>query len=179
VPTYVSLLRGINVSGKNRIPMADLRALYERHGHDDVRTHVQSGNVVSRTATRTPSGVEASIRAAIADELGLEVAVLVRTPSELRHAVDTNPFFSARAELKALHVTFLATTPGASIVSALDGSAFAPDEFRVAGREVYVVCPNGYGRTKITNTWFERKLGVVATTRNWATVTALVALATT
>ena len=177
MPTYVSLLRGINVSGKNRIAMAELRALYERHGHHDVRTHLQSGNVVSRVAMRTAHRVEHAITTAIAADLGLEVPVLVRTSTELRHVVDANPFVGVGGDTKALHVTFLATAARASVASAIDGRAFAPDEFRVAGREVYVSCPDGYGRTKITNTWFERKLGVVATTRNWATVTALVALA--
>lgn len=176
MPTYVSLLRGINVSGKNRLPMADLRALYERHSHDDVRTYVQSGNVVSRTSTRTARAVEQAITAAIAAELGLDVAVLVRTPAELRRVFDTNPFVLMGGDPSTLHVTFLAKSPAVAVAAALDGAEFAPDEFRIARREVYVSCPGGYGRTKITNTWFERKLGVAATTRNWKTLTALVDL---
>ncbi len=174
---YVSMLRGINVSGRNRIAMADLRALYERHGHDDVATYVQSGNVVSSTTTRRARSVETDIERAIADDLGLDVTVLVRTPAQLRRVVEANPFVRDGNDSKSLHVTFLATAPAKHAVGALDSHAFAPDEFRVHGQEVYVSCPNGYGRTKINNSWFERKLGVAATTRNWKTVTQLVDLA--
>lgn len=177
MPTFVSLLRGINVSGKNRIPMADLRALYEQHGHTDVVTYVQSGNVVSRVGTRSAHAVEESLAAAIAADLGLEVAVLVRTPAELGRVLARNPFVAEGADPTKLHVTFLATEPPRATATALDGAQFEPDRFRVQGREVYVSCPGGYGRTKINNTWFERKLGVSATTRNWNTLSRLVALA--
>jgi uncharacterized protein (DUF1697 family) len=156
--------------------MADLRALYERHGHDDVTTYVQSGNVVSRAATRSARAVEESIERAVADDLGLSVTVLVRTPAQLATVLGANPFVRVGGDPKSLHVTFFARAPGKDAVGALDGGAFAPDEFRVHGQEVYVSCPNGYGRTKINNSWFERKLGVAATTRNWKTVTQLVEL---
>jgi uncharacterized protein (DUF1697 family) len=177
VPVYVSMLRGINLGGKNRISMPDLRAVYERHGHDHVTTYVQSGNVVSRTSARSASAVERAITSAIAAELGLDITVLVRTPAHLTKVLDANPFVRAGIDPKVLHVTFLAAAPEHRAVSDLDGAAFAPDEFRVHGTEVYVKCPNGYGRTKINNTWFERKLAVAATTRNWKTVTQLAELA--
>jgi uncharacterized protein (DUF1697 family) len=172
------MLRAVNVGGR-KVAMSDLRALYERIGHDDVVTYVQSGNVVSRASTRSSAAVERAVSAAIADELGLAVDVLVRTPRQLRTVLEGNPFPRGRArpDVKTLYVTFLATPPTASLVKQLDGQAFTPDEFRVVGREVYVHCPNGYGRTKINNTWFERKLKVPATTRNWTTVTKLVELA--
>ena len=177
MPVYVSLLRAVNVGGR-KLAMTDLRALYEQHGHADVVTYVQSGNVVSRTSARSAAAVGRTISAAIADELGLEVEVLVRTPKELRSVLSRNPFLQRRRpELKTLHVTFLAKRPEAPLVAALDEGAFSPDEFRVDQREVYVLCPNGYGRTKINNTWFERKLKVPATTRNWTTVTKLAELA--
>ena len=177
MPAYVSLLRAVNVGGR-KLAMTDLRALYEQHGHADVVTYVQSGNVVSRTSARSAAGVERTISAAIADEFGLDVEVLVRTPKELRSVLDRTPFLQrGRADPKTLHVTFLASRPDAPLVDALDERAFSPDEFRVDQREVYVSCPNGYGRTKINNMWFERKLKVPATTRNWTTVTKLVDLA--
>jgi uncharacterized protein (DUF1697 family) len=177
VPVYVSMLRGINVSGRNRIAMADLRALYERHGHHDVTTYVQSGNVVSRSAARSARAVEQAIGRAIADDLGLDVTVLVRTPAQLAAVLDANPFAEAGADPQTRHVTFLATAPAKAKVGALDGDAFSPDVFRVHGREVFLWCPNGYGRTKINNSWFERKLGVAATTRNWKTTAQLRLLA--
>jgi len=153
--------------------MADLRALYEAHGHHDVSTYVQSGNVVSSTSTRSAAAVER----AIADDLGLDVAVLVRTPADLARVLAGSPFVSRSADTTKLHVTFLAGSATPATVDALDGDAFLPDRFAVQGHEVYVSCPGGYGRTKINNAWFERKLGVVATTRNWKTVTQLAELA--
>jgi len=177
MPVYVSLLRAVNVGGR-KLAMTDLRALYEQHGHTDVVTYVQSGNVVSCTGTRSAAAVEQTISAAIADELRLDVDVLVRTPKELRSVLNRNPFLKrGRRDLKTLHVTFLSRRPRAALVGALDESAFSPDEFRIEQREVFVSCPSGYGRTKINNMWFERKLKVPATTRNWATVTKLVELA--
>jgi uncharacterized protein (DUF1697 family) len=176
VPVYVSMLRAVNVSARNRIPMADLRDLYERHGHTDVATYVQSGNVISRSPVRSAGAVERAISRAIADDLGLDVAVLVRTPAQLDHVLDGNRFLAA-GDPKLLHVTFLATQPARGRVTALDEREHAPDEFHVVAREVYVSCPGGYGRTKINNGWFEKKLGVVATTRNWKTVAQLAELA--
>jgi uncharacterized protein (DUF1697 family) len=177
VPVYVSMLRAVNVSARNRIPMADLRDLFERHGHTDVATYVQSGNVVSRSSARGAGAVERAISAAIAADLGLDVTVLVRTLAQLDHVLDTNPFLAAGGDPKVLHVTFLATPPARDQVAPLDEREHAPDEFHVAGREVYVSCPGGYGRTKINNSWFERKLGVAATTRNWNTIGEIAELA--
>jgi uncharacterized protein (DUF1697 family) len=175
MPVYVSLLRAVNVGGR-KVPMAALRDLLERLGHDDVVTYLQSGNVVSRAGARSSGVVERAVSAAVTAEFGFDVDVLVRTPHQLRVVLDGNPFLPARGsrpDPKSLHVTFLARAPKATLVREIDGSAFAPDEFRVVGREVFLTCPGGYGRTKITNSWFERKLGVPATTRNWSTVTEL------
>jgi uncharacterized protein (DUF1697 family) len=177
MPVYVSMLRAVNVSARNRIAMADLRELFGRHGHTDVVTYVQSGNVVSRSGARSAGAVERAISTAIADDLGLDVAVLVRTTAQLEQVLGGNRFLAAGGDPKVLHVTFLATAPERSRVAALDEQEHAPDEFHVAGREVFVSCPGGYGRTKINNGWFERKLGVEATTRNWKTVGQLAELA--
>jgi uncharacterized protein (DUF1697 family) len=176
MPTYVSLLRGINVSGRNRISMADLRALYETHGHDEVSTYVQSGNVVSHSKVRSAATVGRAIERAIADDLGLDVTVLVRTPAQLATLVDANPLIRDGVDPAKLHVTFLASKPARAAVAALAGRRYAPDECEVVGDAVYVVCPNGYGRTKINNTYLERVLGVAATTRNWKTVNQLLEL---
>jgi uncharacterized protein (DUF1697 family) len=166
VPTYVALLRSVNVGGR-KLPMERLRALFADLGHTNVRTYIQSGNVVFGASARRPATVRSAIEAAIPRELGLDVAVLVRTPAELADVVAANPFGPDA------YVTFLDALPDAASVAALDPRAYAPDGFHVAGREVYVHCANGYGRTKIDNTFFERKLKTVATTRNWNTVTTL------
>jgi uncharacterized protein (DUF1697 family) len=178
VPVYVSLLRAVNVGGRT-LPMADLRALYEQLGHGDVVTYVQSGNVVSRSSARRAAAVERAVSAAISETFGLDVEVLVRTPAQLQSVLDGNPFLRGRGPApasKTLHVTFLARAVDPSLTGSLDEDAFAPDQFHVEGREVYVSCPNGYGRTKITTAWFEQTLQVPATTRNWNTVTRLLEL---
>jgi len=164
---YVALLRGINVTGRNKIAMSELRPCFEALGHTDVRTYIQSGNVVFATKAGAPDRIGAAIEKSITATFGLDIAVLVRTRAELATVLKHNPFGPEA------YVTFLDTVPARARVAALDPAAFAPDEFAVHGREVFVRCPNGYGRTKINNTFFERKLGVRATTRNWKTVTTL------
>lgn len=178
MPVYVSLLRAVNVGGRT-VPMAELRTLFEQLGHQDVVTYVQSGNVISRTSARSASAVERSVGEAITRAFGFDVDVLVRTPQRLRSVLGDNPFLARRGtrpDPKTLHVTFLATAPDAARARAVDAKGFEPDEFRLIGREVYVCCPNGYGRTKLTTSWFERMLEVCATTRNWTTVAKLVEL---
>jgi uncharacterized protein (DUF1697 family) len=174
---YVALLRGINLGARNKVAMADLRELVERLPGDDVTTYVQSGNVVFESKVAA-GGLGATIEKEIKSELGLEVRVLVRKPAELEALVAKNPFVKQANDQKQLHVTFLAERPAAAKVKQLDPRHSEPDEFRVAGREVYLYCPNGYGRSKLSNAYFEKKLGVAATTRNWRTVTALAELAT-
>jgi uncharacterized protein (DUF1697 family) len=172
VPTYVALLRGINLGARNKIAMADLREFFEALGHEDVTTYVQSGNVVFRSPVRSASTLRHAIEKRIARDLGLDVSVLLRTGAGLAKVVAGAPFDPA-----TLHVTFLAETPDPERVRALDPARSPPDELRVVGREVYLSCPNGYGRTKLTNAYFEKQLGVAATTRNWRTVTKLAELA--
>jgi uncharacterized protein (DUF1697 family) len=168
---YVALLRGVNVAGHRPVRMADLRALVESLGHRDVSTYLQSGNVVFSSAFRDTD----ELAQEIASTLGGAVTVLVLPAGELASIVAANPF--PHADTGHLHVTFLADAPEPARVAALDGDRFAPDAFRLLGRQVYVHAPNGYGRSKLGNAFFERMLGVAATTRNWRTVTALAGLA--
>jgi uncharacterized protein (DUF1697 family) len=166
VPTYIALLRGVNVGGK-KLPMADLRNTFAGLGHSEVRTYIQSGNVVFTAKSGGKDKVRAAIEEAIARDSKLPVSVLLRTPAELTSVLQRNPF-GADA-----YVTFLDTKPTATQIGAIDPERFAPDEFAVDGREVFVRCPNGYGRTKLNNTFFERKLATKATTRNYKTVKLL------
>jgi uncharacterized protein (DUF1697 family) len=174
--TYVALLRGINLGARNKISMADLRELLAGLGAEDVTTYVQSGNVVFKTAMPARE-LAGAIETEIRRDLGLDVAVLLRTPAELAALVERNPFSESVTEAKELHVTLLANRPQAARVAQLDPQRSQPDEFRVVGREVYLHCPNGYGRSKLTNAYFEKQLALVATTRNWNTVTKLAELA--
>ena len=173
--TYVAMLRAVNVGG-TLMPMADLHAAFVDMGHD-ARTYIQTGNVVfasSAPATHLQAGDRDRARDA---RFGRAVPVVLRTGTQLARVVQANPLAGDR-DPKKTHVTFLRQKPEAARVRGLDSEAFLPDEFRVAGLEVYVYCPNGYGRTKITNAYFERALQVPATTRNLNTVTKLVGMAT-
>ncbi len=147
--------------------MPDLRARFESLGHTDVRTYIQSGNVVFTAPAGAPARVRSVIEHDLEREFGFEVTVLLRTPADLAGVMKRNPF-GADA-----YVTFLDGVPDRGRIAAIDPAPYAPDEFKVHGNEVFVRCPNGYGRTKINNTFFERKLATKATTRNWKTVTTM------
>jgi uncharacterized protein (DUF1697 family) len=152
--------------------MADLRRIVEELGGEDVGTYVQSGNVVLRsrlTADRLASAIEKGIREA----LGMDLPVLVRSGRQLRALVKGNPFAGPRVDVMALHVTFLGAKPAAKRLAELRGEPFDPEALELVRGDVCLFCPRGYGRTKLSNTLLERRLGVPATTRNWRTVTAL------
>jgi uncharacterized protein (DUF1697 family) len=168
--TYAALLRGINLGARNRVAMQDLRALVEELGGEDVRTYLQSGNVVFGGRALSADALAKGIREA----LGVDAKVLLRSKAELAKIVRGNPF--PKADPATLHVTFLADAAGKARVKKLAEREFAPDELDVAGREVYLRCPNGYGRSKLSNAFLEKQLGVPATTRNWKTVKALAEL---
>jgi uncharacterized protein (DUF1697 family) len=167
LPTYVALLRGINVGGARKVPMSDLRELFGSLGHSKVRTYIQSGNVVFTAKSSPPSRIRAALERSVEKSFGFEVTVLLRTPAELGAVAKRNPY-GADA-----YVTFLEAPADAKKVKAIDPAPYRPDEFKVQGTEVYLHCPNGYGNTKINNTFFERKLATRATTRNWKTVSTL------
>jgi uncharacterized protein (DUF1697 family) len=172
---YVALLRGINLGGHNKVSMSDLRALFASLGAEDVETYVQSGNVIFES-TEGPGKLTDALEKRIRRDLGLSVTVLVRTRPQLAKVHAGNPFAKSGKESTKLHVTFLAEKPDLALVPELDPERAEPDEFEVVGQEVYLHCPNGYGRSKLTNAYFEKKLGVAATTRNWKTVTKLAEL---
>jgi uncharacterized protein (DUF1697 family) len=178
VRTYVALLRAINLGARNKIPMGDLKALFADLGHEDVATYVQSGNVVFRTRTGTESRVVAEIEQRITKEFGHDVAVLLRTPAELAKIAKGNPFLKGETDHKKLHVMFLDRRPAAKSVAGLDPDRSPPDAFEVSGRNIYLHFPTrGSGRSKLTIGYFEGRLDVRGTARNWRTVTTLADLA--
>jgi uncharacterized protein (DUF1697 family) len=152
--------------------MAELRKALLDLGLSDVQTYIQSGNVVFRSP-RGAAKVAAEIESQLGRDFGAEIKVLLRTHEQLRQVVRRNPLVGSSRDVSKLHVTFLAEAPGSARGASLDATSFPPDEFRLLGREVYIHCPDGYGKTKINNAFFERSLGVAATTRNWKTVTTL------
>ena len=170
--TTVGLLRGVNVGGRT-LPMAELREVVESLGFGDVRTYIQSGNVLFSAPRRPKPDV---VEAAIARRFGLEVDVMLRSPAELRRVIERNPF--PNAEPSRLHVGFMARRPAPADVAALDEEAFAPEQFAILGTELYLHLPNGMGRTKLPD-YVLRRVKVPTTVRNWNTVTKLAELATT
>lgn len=172
--TYISILRGINVSGHKPVPMKELQTLYESLGYEQVKTYIQSGNVAFATSEQQQTLVKGNIEKAISQHFGFDVPVLVRTKADVQKVIEENPFLNEKGiELDKLHVTFLDQLPKQENVDKLLTYDYAPDRFVLTGKEVYVYCPNGYGRTKINITFFESKLKVGATTRNWKTVNVL------
>ncbi len=172
--TYVAMLRGINVGGKKVVKMDALRAAASAAGLKKVRTYVQSGNVVFERGKRNTESVEGDIRNLVKKGFGFDVTVVVRTKEQLESAVAFLPFVDEDPE--KLHVTFLSDEPASVPAERLEGAKGRTEEFAVRGREVYLYCPDGYGRTKLSNAFLERVLGVPATTRNWRTVNALLAM---
>jgi uncharacterized protein (DUF1697 family) len=174
--TYVALIRGINVGGRNTVPMAELREMLGEQGLEDVVTYIQSGNVVFRSSDRSVTKLAARIEDGIGETFGCKVRVILRTPTELERIAAGNPFLRRKADPAKLHVVFLDAKPAARAVADLDPGRSPPDEFEVRGSEIYVQLPNGAGRSKLTIDYFERRLGVKATHRNWRTLLKLVEL---
>jgi uncharacterized protein (DUF1697 family) len=173
---YVALLRGINLGGKNKLPMAALKEIFEASGCRDVRTYIQSGNVLFNADRAVVAGVPALAAARIAEAYGYRVPVLLRTAGELAATVAGNPFLEAGLAEDALHVLFLADAPGPDRIARLSPDRSPPDAFAVRGRDVYLHCPGGLARTRLTNAYFDTRLATTSTGRNWRTVTTLLAL---
>jgi uncharacterized protein (DUF1697 family) len=171
---FVALLRGINVGGKNKLPMKDLVALFAQAGADDVRHYIQSGNVVFRATAPLAARLPGLVAREIERGLGLRVPVILRSDDELRAAAKANPLLAAGADPSTLHVMFLERAPGKKEIAALDPGRSPPDSFSLVGREVYLSCPNGMARTKLTNAYFDSTLRTTSTARNWRTVLKLV-----
>ena len=169
------MLRGVNVSGHNRLPMADFAAALSDLGFGGVTTYVQSGNAVFAGRGK-PTTVAAKVSRQLAERFELTVPIVVRTADELRSVLVANPYLGRERDPTKLHVTFLDAAPQAAAGSIEPPAGAGRDSFEVVGREVYLHCPDGYGRTKLTNDFFERRLRTTATTRNWRTVLALAEL---
>ncbi len=174
--TYISLLRGINVSGQKPLPMADLKQLYESLKFKNVVTYIQSGNVIF-TTDKKEIEITSMIEKAIVKKFGFEVPVMVRKVKEFENVVATNPYTKSQSVIEKRYVTFLEETPEATLNTAINKIDLSPDQFWITGKEIFLYCENGYGKTKLSNNFFENKLKVKATTRNWKTVNKLIGLA--
>jgi uncharacterized protein (DUF1697 family) len=176
---YVALLRGINVSGRNSLPMKDLAAMCTSAGCTDVRTYIQSGNVIFRAPAKVAERFPATLSKKIKERFSYQIPVILRAAEDLRSAVKSNPFLRAGEDSQTLHVAFLERAPGPDQLAALDPNRSPPDRFEAIGAEIFLCCPKGYGSTKLTNQYFDSKLETVSTVRNWRTVLTLLEMAET
>lgn len=172
------MLRGINVSGHKLIKMEELRNMCDDLGLKNTKTYIQSGNIVFQDKKTSTDTLAKKIAKKITDTFDFEVPVMVKEAKELMEVLNNNPFLIKRKEdIAKLHVTFLSEIPDKEAVEKIKEGPYASDEWIVNGQAVYLFCPNGYGTTKLTNTFFEHKLKVTATTRNWKTITELAKMA--
>ena len=173
---FVAILRGINVGGNRKILMLDLKALFTSLGFLDVKTYIQSGNVGFASDVKVEISVmEQRIEDAILQEFGFDVPVLVRTAEEIKQIEKQNPFLD-QADEEQLHVTFLGSAVSENQIENLKLELYLPDKCVIIGKEAYIFCSGKYSDSKLTNKFFESKLKMTATTRNWKTVKQLVLL---
>lgn len=171
---YISFLRGINVSGKNPIKMELLKKIYAELQFENIQTYVQSGNVVFQFRKAAPGRLSEIISQKIRKELNMEVPVLVLRHGELKNIIANSPFADdAAKDTRYLHVTLLSQVPAMMDHSVFDAQKENGEAYLLAANAVYLYCPNGYGKTKLSNALFEKKLKTLATTRNWKTLLAL------
>jgi uncharacterized protein (DUF1697 family) len=172
------MIRGINVSGQKRVKMELVKEAYETAGFGDVVTYIQSGNIVFTSEDSSKDSVASTVQEVLKKLLDLDVIVFMRDRNEFQAIVDGFPF--EKEDTSKSHVTFLLAEPAEGsnhAIEELNKLKAEPEQFHVAATEIYLHCPNGYGRTKLSNNNIEKKLGVAATTRNWNTVTALLDMA--
>lgn len=176
--TYISILRGINVSGHRLIKMDVLRHLYADLGFTNVQTYIQSGNVVFQNKETRLQDLEKKIAKKIFEQFGFEVPVLVKEIDELKKIIKNNPFIGDKTkDTSYLHLTFISAQPEKTNFDKIKEVQYQPEEFELLDKTIYLYCPNGYGNSKLTNSFFESKLKVVATTRNWKTTNELLNIA--
>ena len=169
---YISILRGINVGGKRRILMSDLMSLYQRLDFSNVTTFIQSGNVIfDLKRPQDANNIAAQIERSILEAFGFNVPVIVRTSEEMRKIIASNPFLKEpNIDINTLHLTFLSSVPSKTYIEELEKTNFLPDRYVISGKDIYSNCSGRYSDSKLTNSFFEKKLKVTATTRNWKTV---------
>lgn len=170
---YVSMLRGINVAGQKKIKMADLKTLYEGLGFEDVMTYIQSGNVVFQAKDNINH--QALIEQAIQDKYGFDVAVFICTQQDIKHIIEACPFGEIDLQQDGTKVlaTLLSASPQDEMMASVLPFKHESESFVLDGEVAYIKCPNGYGKTKLSNVFLEKKLKVAATTRNWKTMVKL------
>ncbi|AZQ62857.1 DUF1697 domain-containing protein [Flammeovirga pectinis] len=168
---FLAILRGINVGGKRKILMKDLKELFEVNGFQNIITYIQSGNILFSTAELQDAiQVENLIEKEILARFGFNVPAIVISVPEVKIAIKENPFYKDETDISQLHLTVLRSAPDEDLITDLKEKEFNGDHFEVIGRKVFIKCKGKYSQSKLTNQLFEKKLKVIATTRNWKTV---------
>lgn len=173
---YVVLLRGINVGGHNKVPMAQLRDALSTHGFRDVTTYIASGNVLLGAGDRGEADVVDEVADVVTERFGLSIPIVARSIADWLAILAANPFPEAEAEPKFLHVSLCDRAPDPQAIAGFDPETYSPDRLEVVGRELYLWYPNGSARSKLTGAALERKLDVTTTARNWSTMLKLAEL---
>jgi uncharacterized protein (DUF1697 family) len=175
---YISILRGINVGGRKSIKMDALKKMYENLNFENIRTYVQSGNVIFLSKQNDPKKLEKAISSQIKFDFGFDVPVIILSVETLESIIENNPFSKEKTkDTSFLHVTFLAERPLHFEKKSLMEKKHEDEEVEFTSKAIYLYCPMGYGNTKLNNNYLETKLKVTATTRNWKTTTELLKLA--
>ncbi len=175
--THIALLRSINLAGRNKVKMVDLRALVSELGFIDVRTVLQSGNLIFESDAQSPAQIEEILKEAVEDRLGLKTEIFVRTAKEWAATVDANSFpKEAESDPAHLVVVFLQGAPDRKNIAALESAIVGREVFHAKGRQLYIVYPDGIGRSRLTNSLIERKLNTNGTARNWNTMLKVASL---
>lgn len=176
--TYVSILRGINVSGYRMIKMDALKDLCAKLGFRNIHTYIQSGNIVFQYDKTNTTEISNIIKTAIKQTFGFDVPVITLTVDDLDKIIKNNPFLKDNSyNLDYLHITFLSDKPSSENFEAINHGEYKNDQLELIDTSVYLYCPDGYGKSKLTNSFFENKLKLIATTRNWKTANELLNIA--
>jgi uncharacterized protein (DUF1697 family) len=172
------MLRGVNMTGHNTIKMTRLAEMFRQLGYSDAETYIQSGNIVFSCRNSRIDEVSSAIRKAILSEFSLDIAVITRTPDEIKKIIAVNPFLEEPGfDPSKMAVVFLELKPSEEQILKVAGIDYPPDKFRIIGSEIYIYCPNGFGRTKLYTNFFEAKMKVTGTARNWTMVNKLLEMA--
>jgi len=176
---YISFLRGVNMTGHNSIKMADLSSMFQKMGFADAMTFIQSGNVIFSAIDDSPAReIGSNIEKAILDRFNYKVPAMIRTVEEIRNLFPANPFLTEQNfEPSKMAVIFLHEKTTETQIQKVIDIDYPPDKFKIVGSEIFIFCPNGFGRTKLYTNFFEKKMGITGTARNWKTITTILDLA--
>jgi len=172
--TYITLLKGINVGGHKKVPMADLREMLSKSGFENVQTYIQSGNVILQSSKNNISEIENNIQKSILDHFGFEVSVLVMTRQEFKRIFDDSPF--KKEEEKASYFIMLHDTPDTNLVKVASEKVYEDEEYKIIKNCIYYYSAKGFGQAKFNANFFELKLKTFATARNYNTMVKLLSL---